>query len=232
MAQEDLQPAYVLHTRRFSESSLLVEFLTRDQGRIALLAKGALNSKNARQALLQPFVPLFIAWRGRGELPTLTSLDAAGNTLTPQGRVLYCGLYMNELLLHFIQRQDPHSQLFISYAACLLSLLETDGSNQSIEPILRRFELALLDELGMGLNLSHDQQHQSIQSQAYYEYDILDGARLAQPGKRAVMGASLLALAMGKFDNQQQRLEARQLMRQVLDYHLAGKILKSRELFL
>ena len=227
-----LQPAYILHTRRFSESSLLVEFLTRDDGRVATLAKGALSGKSGRQSLLQPFVPLLIAWRGRGELPTLTQLEAAGQATMPQGKALYCGLYINELVLHFTHRQDAHTSLFVHYAACLLALFKTGGSNAQIEPVLRQFELDLLHELGIGLTLTEDQNNQPIQTDAHYVYDMADGLCLSTPGSHTVMGAALLALAKRQFTNKEQRIQARQFMRHVLDHRLGGKPLKSRELFL
>ena len=37
----DGQPAFVLHTYPFRETSLIVEVFTRDYGRVALLARGA-----------------------------------------------------------------------------------------------------------------------------------------------------------------------------------------------
>lgn len=232
MSSAELQPAYVLHARRFAESSLLVDCITRDQGRATLLAKGALNSKSGRQALLQPFTPLMVAWRGRGETPVLSQIEAAGQVHSLKGKSLYCGLYLNELLLHLLDRLEPQPAIFVHYATSLLSLLACDGDNACIEPVLRHFERELLHELGIGLNLTHDQAGNPLDASACYQYRILDGPqRCAADHPAGIQGATLLALAHDAALSAQQRKEARRLMRTVLDYYLQGKPLKSRDLF-
>jgi len=227
-----LQPAYVLHSRRYNESSLIVEFFTRDFGRIATLAKGVLNSKRTQQSLLQPFIPLIIAYRGRGELPILTTLEPADVVEMPHGKVLYCGMYINELLMRMTARQDPHDVLFNAYTQCMLSLLKSDGSNREIEPVLRNFEVRLLNELGFSLQLKEDQLGNEINPQLEYQYDVLAGPVLSTQSPSSICGDSLLALATGCFETHQQRDEARLLMRQAIRHHLGGQSLKSRELFI
>ena len=70
-----LQPAWVLHARAYRESSLLVEAHIRDHGRIGLVARGARGSRSRWKGLLQPFRPLLLSWRQRGELGTLTDAE-------------------------------------------------------------------------------------------------------------------------------------------------------------
>ncbi|RMG37717.1 MAG: DNA repair protein RecO, partial [Gammaproteobacteria bacterium] len=118
----DLQPAYVLHTRRYGESSLIAELITPSQGRHAVLAKGVLSAKASSRAMLQPFQPLLVRWRGRGQLPVLTGCETADAPLALRGRALYCGFYVNELVLRLCERADPHSTLFPVYVACLSAL--------------------------------------------------------------------------------------------------------------
>ena len=231
MGNNGLQPAYVLHNRRYRESSLIVEFLTRDHGRVAALAKGVLGGKRPRQQLLQPFVPLLAAWRGLGELPTLTTIEAAGPLRLPRGNTLYCGLYVNELLLKLTQRGDPYSELFPAYALCLTELLQADNQNRHLEPALRRFEVRLLQELGLGMSLTHDQQGRPLEPALQYRYDFQSGPVVAGVGEYTVRGSTLIGLNTGEFANRQELLEARRLMRHVLAHHLGGQPLKSRELF-
>jgi len=231
MPVSSLQPAYALHSRRYRESSLIVEFLTRDHGRLALLAKGAIGGKASRQHLLQPFTPLLIAWRGRGDLPTLVSLEPATSAGKPGGHALYCGLYVNELLLKLTERAEPHSQLFPAYAACMQDLLEAQNDQASLEQALRRFELGLLDELGLGMQLVQDQEGMPIIPLGHYHYDFLSGPKKTPPDERSLAGETLIALAKGVFSSVEQRREARVLMRRVLAHHLGGRPLKSRELF-
>ena len=75
MSRIALEPAYVLHSRPFRETSLLVEVFTRSLGRQGLIARGARGAKSTRKAALQPFRPLLLSWVGRGELGTLTGAD-------------------------------------------------------------------------------------------------------------------------------------------------------------
>ena len=53
-----LQPAYVLHSQPFQNTSLLVDFFTIDYGRVRAVAKGARREKSKYRSLLQLFHPL------------------------------------------------------------------------------------------------------------------------------------------------------------------------------
>lgn len=228
----DLQPAYVLHTRRFRESSLIVELITRDHGRMGVLARGALGGRGGRRALLQAFVPLLLDWRGRGELPVLADCEAADRPRTLVGRALYCGLYVNELVLVLCERADPHSELFPAYVHCIDQLAGAGDDNRRLEPALRRFEMRLLDELGMGLQLETDAEGQAIDPLRRYHYRFDAGpAPVGEGADDSCHGETLLALARGEFTSDRQRREARQLLRRVIDRHLGGRRLRTRELF-
>ena len=123
MMRVALQPAYVLHSRPYRDSSALVEMFTAEHGRLSLVARGARNRgrKGSLSSLLQPFIPLLISFSGRAELKTLGKLEAAGGGRTLRGERLYSGLYMNELLVRLLHRQDAHPRLFAAYGeACLL----------------------------------------------------------------------------------------------------------------
>jgi len=231
MQAASLQPAYALHSRRYRESSMIVEFITRDHGRVALLAKGAIGGKQSRQQLLQPFSPLLIAWRGRGELPLLTSLESAQALPQVAGRTLYCGFYVNELVLKLTERYDAHSDIFIAYSRCMQDLIEAAGDNVQLELALRFFELRLLNDLGHGLLLDVDQQGREIDPMAEYHYDLDAGPTPSTQGEHSINGATLRALANNELSSDLQRKQARQLMRRILAHHLGGRQLKSRELF-
>ena len=62
----DAQPAYVLHTYPFRETSLLVEVFSRDFGRVALVARGARRPRAAIRGLMMAFQPLELSWAGKG----------------------------------------------------------------------------------------------------------------------------------------------------------------------
>jgi len=222
-----LQAAYVLHARRYGDSSLLLELLTRTQGRLACIAKGALRPRRT-DARLQAFQPLLAEVRGRGEVLTLARTEAAGPPQGLTGRSLYCGLYLNELLLKLTARQDPCGGLFDDYERALRDLLATSA----VEPVLRRFEVRLLEHLGLGLALELDTQGQPIRADSRYTYDVDSGASPSRgTGAAVVSGATLLALKHGDFTEGDSLLQARALMRRILNHHLDGRPLRSRELF-
>ncbi|MEM0953984.1 MAG: DNA repair protein RecO [Pseudomonadota bacterium] len=241
-----LEPGYVLHLRPWRESSLLVEFFSRSQGRVALVARGAKSGRSrggSVAALLQPFTPLQCSWRGRGQLRNLGHCESLGPSLRLPGRRLYSGLYMNELLVRLLYHDDPHQKLFDHYAA-VLALLAGDVADSEEIP-LRRFELVLLEELGYGFDLSSDGlSGEALDPDAWYhyqeEYGLVhlgaDASPERQPQARTqhrmarFLGADLLALSKGDYSGGA-RLCAKRLMRQALAAHLGDKPLNSRDLF-
>src|SRR3990170_1584267 len=103
------QPAYVLHQREYSETSLLLEVFTVNHGRIGLIAKGARRASSRLRGVLKPFQRLLIGWSGKGELAVLTAAEADGPDCSLEGPALYCGFYMNEGLLRLVKRHGPHN---------------------------------------------------------------------------------------------------------------------------
>lgn len=146
-----LQNAFLLHRRSYRETSLLLDVLTPDFGLCRLIAKGALRSRGSRFALLQPFVPLSLSWAGRSELPVLCGAESRDRAFSLERKALFCGLYMNELLLRLLPAHDPHSGIFSLYEESLRRL----DAGEPLDGTLRFFELALLDEIGYGLALTH-----------------------------------------------------------------------------
>jgi DNA repair protein RecO (recombination protein O) len=144
-------------------------------------------------------------------------------------RALYCGFYLNELLMRLLQRSDPHERLFALYADTLAQLAVGD----SLEPLLRRFELSLLQELGYGMILDRDIETDTpIQPERHYHYRLEQGPAPADDGDEPVVtGATLLALGSGAPLSPTGIREARLLLRRVLARYLGDKPLKSRELF-
>jgi DNA repair protein RecO (recombination protein O) len=230
------EPAYILHHRDYSETSLVLDVFTPRHGRLGLLAKGARRPSSPWLGLLKPFHSLLIGWAGRGELPILTQAEITSDCAVSHGATLYCGFYLNELLLRLLHRHDPHERLFALYGDALARL----GSGTAAEPVLRHFEKLLLDEIGYGLVLDRDVSDNSpLQPDSLYEYRLERGPiRLANPdlhkpvdGMR-IHGSSLLALANDDLDaDPVARRETKQLMRLALDCHLGGRPLHTRNLF-
>lgn len=225
-----MEHGYVLHRRRFRETSLIVELLTHGQGRVAAVARGALRPRSSLGALLQPLTLLGVETRGRSELVTLTRAEALAPAPRIAGVRLYAAFYVNELVMRLTVAHDPVPEVYERYRA-VLAELAGDGA---LEPALRRYERDLLGAIGLGLILDHDvDSGTALEAGRDYVYVADHGPRAAGSEARGVRldGATLLALAgQGELD-ERALAEAKRLMRYVLDHHLDGRPLASRELF-
>lgn len=225
------EPAFILHHHNYAETSLLLEVLTRTHGRLGLIAKGARRPRSPLRATLIPFQPLAVAFSGRGDLPALSSAEPLASAAPLAGNMLFCGLYLNELLLRLLHRHDPHERLFDHYT----DALERLAAGTDSEPVLRVFEKRLLDEIGYGVVLDHDVADGSaLQADREYRYLPERGpvaAGSTQDEGIAVQGKSLLALAAERLQEESVRRDAKRLMRALLARHLGNRPLISRELF-
>lgn len=234
MKNNALQRAFVLHTRPFSETSLIADLFTQQEGRISVLAKGARRPRSRMRGYLQPFVPLLVDWLGKSELKTLTHVENEGPPNQLQRKSLLCGFYMNELLFKTLKPHDPHPELYAVYDRTL-RLLQT-GSQLAAS--LRIFEKRLLTELGYGLPLEREQNTGvSIQSGCYYRYHPQHGFAAAgvdesHSSNWLFSGSSLLALAHEQFIDAVSLRDAKRLLRLALQAVLGGKTLKTQELIL
>ena len=229
--RRDARDAFVLHAWPYKETSLIVEIWSRDDGRVSLVARGAKRPRSELHGLLQAFQPLVLAWSGGGELKTLARAEWKGGLPLPSGSALLCGFYLNELVMKLLPREDPHPALYDVYAAALAEL--AGGAPQA--PVLRRFELALLGELGYALPLEAEGDTGApIDPRARYHYVIDRGAqrKAPPPGVRwpVVRGATLIALAQGRLDDPDTSADAKRLMREILDHYLDRRAIASRRI--
>ncbi|ADJ29144.1 DNA repair protein RecO [Nitrosococcus watsonii] len=225
-----LQPAYILHSRPYRETSVLVEAFTPEYGRVGLVAKGVKRRRSHGVSPLQPFCPLLLSWTGRGDLVTLTGAEATGPAFTLTGEGLICAFYLNELLLRLLPRRDPLEDLFSAYAHSLPSLRHARQRQQT----LRLFERDLLACLGYGLILDHEvNSSRPIEAEQWYSYQLEKGpVRLPSNGLEGmkISGHTLQALAQGALADPVSLGEAKRLLRWLLAVHLGDKPLKSRGL--
>ena len=226
----DGQPAFVLHSYPFRETSLIVEVFSRDFGRVALMARGARRPRSALRGLLLAFQPLELSWAGKGEVQTLMKAEWQGGQPLLSGKALFFAYYLNELLLQLLPREDAHERLFAVYAKTLRRF-----SRSLNEADLRCFERAFLQELGYGLTLESDTQGAPIDAAAYYVYQIEMGpVKLARPGNSAlsVGGKTLIDLARDDLSDPRSLQEAKQLMRALIAHYSDGKGLDTRRIFM
>ncbi|MDH5407265.1 MAG: DNA repair protein RecO [Gammaproteobacteria bacterium] len=226
-----LHSAYILHTRAYQDTSIILDVFTQEYGRISVLAKGAKQAKSKFNGMLQVFNQLLLSWSGRGEMYTLTGAEHGNKPVSLKGESLLSGFYVNELLLKLTQRHDPHPELFEKYHQLISEL----GGCEKTEPLLRRFECYLIQEAGYGMILDHDvETGESVQDNQLYNYYFEKGpVRLSGIPNNEVLtvkGSTLLALQCGEFADDTVLREAKQIMRAIINHRLDGKIIKTREL--
>ncbi|HEX4895103.1 MAG TPA: DNA repair protein RecO [Solimonas sp.] len=214
-----LAPAYLLSSRPYSDSSLLLEVFTREQGRVGLVARGARSARSRWRGLLQPFLPLLLSWQQQGELGSLTGAEGAGPATSLGGERVFYGWYLNELLLRLLQRQDPHPDLFAHYAISLDRLAGVD-----FEAGLRIFEKHLLAEIGYGLLLPA-----SLDPMLSYRYDWEQGPAPSASGE-GYAGADLIALREERLGTPDSRRAARALLQAALQRQLGNRPLETPQL--
>jgi len=228
-ARVDHQPAFVLHTYPWRETSLIVEALTRDYGRVALVARGAKRGTSQLRGLLSPFSALALGWSGRGEVKTLIRAEWTGGLVPLRGDALLAGFYLNELIVRLLARADAHAALFGAYARALRALA---GDEARLGLALREFEFDLLREIGYLPALDVCADGEVVAPQGRYRVDPQRGLVPAERDSEAVSvsGASALAMAAGDFAQPGVAAEARAMLRLIIRYHLDGRPLNTRRI--
>ncbi len=227
----DDEPAYLLHHRAYKESSALIEIITPSFGRVGLVHRGGRRIGKYSNNI-HPFCQLAVSWTGRGELFTLRRSEIVKIAHINRPELQICGLYMNELITNLTPRLAPNSELYEIYHKTVFSLNKTEN----LEYDLRKFELALLKAIGYGLQLEQDVvNNEAIDPDEYYYYDNERGPISCvreNNGKEyfSLRGKTLIALrSFATLDNTTLR-EAKNLLRNVINYHLCGKPLITRSI--
>jgi DNA repair protein RecO (recombination protein O) len=213
-----LEPAYVLHSREYRDTSRILDVFSANHGRLTLFARGARGPKSKLASLLMPFRPLLVSWSGRGDAAQLTGAEPQGEPAPLPARQVLSGFYLNELILTLTTRHDPQPQLFEDYAGALRRL----AADAAPERALRVFEKRLLAGLGYGLEFSVD-------ARMHYQFRIGQGlAEVREDAPGAYSGRCLLALQEEDLSDAESLDVARRLLRQALDQCLEGRELRTR----
>ena len=222
------EPAWLLHHRPFQDASRILDVLSRNHGRLSLVARGSRSGRSRLKGVLRPFMPLQLSWVARSDLGTLTGAEKLGAPITLAGEALMAGYYVNELIIHLLHRHDPQPEIFAAYAATIERL---QGGEQ-VPARLREFELELLRLLGFALDLTHEGDTEtSLEPSGNYEYRVEHGPAPAgeRTGTMIFTGAELLAIRDRRFADPDTLRAASRLLREVIAFHLGGKELKSRK---
>ena len=224
-----LQAGWLLHHRPFRDSSQILDVLTRDHGRLSLVARGSRAAKSRLRGVLRPFLPLSLSWYSRGDMGTLTGAELDGAPMSLRGDALMAAYYLNELIMNLLHRHDPQPEIHSLYGETLRRLL----SAGAVVDGLREFELDLLSLLGYAVVLDRESgTGAELDGDRYYEYkpDVgpvgLVGER---QDDRVFLGSELAAIERREFSDPKTLRAANRLLRRVIAYHLNGKELKSRK---
>jgi len=225
------QPGFILHHRPFRDSSQILDVLSCDHGKLALVARGSRGARSRLRGVLRPFMPLALSWVIRSDLGTLTGAEINGEPLSLTGDALLSGYYVNELILHFLHRHDPQPEIFETYSRTIQAL----AAAEQVAPCLRQFEIELLGQLGYGLTLDHESgSRKALDPQQHYEYRVEQGPVPVKrtDGAMVFTGSTLSAIAQRQFDDSDVLRSASRLLREVITFHLGGKELKSRKVLI
>lgn len=219
------QPAFVLHARAWRETSFIVEVLTQDHGRLALVARGMTGAKKHNQrAALQPMQFVRLDYQLKGEMASMQQVETLDVAPRLQGDHLLATFYIHELLLKLLPRQDAASDVFELYRETRNRL----ASQDSLAWTLRRFERDLLQAIGVGFafDIAHD--GQVCDPAARYRLDVEHGpVRDNRHSAGTISGAALVALANDEMPVSDQLQELRGALRGLIKEQLGNVELKS-----
>jgi len=236
------EPAYVLHRYDWSASSLILEVFTRHHGRIALVAKGVKRPTSSFRPVLLPLQPLHLAFGGDAEIRTLKAAEWQGGHVMPTGDALMSGIYLNELLLTLLARDDPHPGLFDLYTDVVQIIASEHG--EALQPALRAFELLLLREIGfLPLLDAQTMTLRELEPEQRYTLVPEGGLRQTPASNRASLsGAQWLALQTSLAPNvpfittlracAEVMNELKPQLRTLLNYHCGVSTLRTRQMMI
>ncbi len=237
------QLAYVLHAYDWSESSLILDLYTRQDGRLVAVAKGAKRPYSQLRSVLLPFQRVHVqlnrprAQQADDEVRTLRSAEwSAGAGVLP-AQSLLGAYYANELVMKFLPRGASQTELFDHYHDTLVAMADASLDLQSS---LRAFELLLLRELGLLPDLAQEAWGTAaLETDELYTWRPEAGLMRARAQEDALAGHQWLGLQAALLSGNKAALRhacqapkapLRNLLRAALAYHLGGAVLRTREL--
>ncbi len=225
------QSALVLHVRPYRESSAIVQFLTKEHGRMAGVVRGIRGSAK-RGNDIQPFSLGNLNYFGRNNLINVSSFDRA-HFFSLRGDALFGGLYLLELLNRLVAERQKEPVIFATAVSTLASM----EAGHELQACLRSFELDLLEQLGYGVVFDRDARTGApIDPSKRYEFVSLQGfvaANGVAPAEHhgaGLLGEWLLKAHARDFSQLQTRRLTKHVVRQALQPLLGDKPLVSRKM--
>ena len=121
-----LEPAFVLHTRAFQETSIIVDFYTilREAKRYCKRCK---KTQEPLRSVLTPASKLSITLSGKNDLKTLSSVEIIDHYQLNSGTSLNSIIYVNELITKATEKEDPHVEIFKHYEKLIINLSDNSS---------------------------------------------------------------------------------------------------------
>ena len=226
-----LEPAFVLHTRAFQETSIIVDFFTQSYGRLNAIAKGAKRPKSPLRSVLTPTSKLSITLSGKNDLKTLSNVEIIDHYQLDNSISFNSIVYINELITKATEKEDPHKEIFNQYENLIINL-SNNSNNSELERVLRDFELNLLQEMGYGIDLTRDAEtNRKIERGVSYKFNPDRGFSSEEkiPSEKLFSGEDIINFSSGNFEKKATRDCAKTIMRKALDFHLGNKTLNIRK---
>ena len=220
--------AILLHSRNYSETSLICELFTRKHGRVSVIAKGARSKKNKFQNIAAPNILASVNYSGKSELKTLVSWEEITH-FSILGKNLKILLYLNELIFKLLEKENKQDRIFESLIDFYKVLVSGDAKN--IEISLREFEYFLICELGYGFNFLYDDDGKKIvREKTYYFHPAQGFSEKPLNNFLKVSGIDIIDFTNGKITSSSARSKIRKIMQLAISY-IAEKPLNAGLIF-
>ena len=220
--------AILLHSRNYSETSLICELFSRKHGRVSVIAKGARSKKNKFQNIAAPNILASVNYSGKSELKTLVSWEEITH-FSILGKNLKILLYLNELIFKLLEKENKQDRIFESLIDFYKVLVSGDAKN--IEIALREFEYFLICELGYGFNFLYDDDGKKIvREKTYYFHPAQGFSEKPLNNFLKVSGIDIIDFTNGKITSSSARSKIRKIMQLAISY-IAEKPLNAGLIF-
>ncbi len=220
--------AILVHSRKYSETSLICELFTRKNGRVSVIAKGARSKKNKFQNIASPNILANINYSGKTELKTLISWEEI-KYFQILGKNLKILLYINELIFRLLEKENKQEKIFEAMISMYRTIEIEESKN--IEISLREFEYFLICELGYGFNFKLDDRGKEIDKDGtYYFHPTLGFSEKPINNFLKVPGIDIINFNNGKISSSSARSKIKKIMQLAITF-IAEKPMNAGAIF-
>ena len=219
--------SFIIHSRHFSETSMIYDVLTDSNGLISIIAKGIKKKKDGYS--MQPFKEVQLSFT-KAKLPLLTKHEVLNSYSEISKKYMLAGLYFNELIYKFIPKNEPLPFLFQLYKDQLIFM--TNSNSHNLYMYLLRFEYLFLKEIGYEINLAYQNKY-IINNKIKYYYRFGEGFKELDSSKdprTIVSGEDLEKLIYKKFEEIVDVKNFRFISKEIIKENLGDKNIKSYEM--